>query len=239
MKTIFAVILCSLLTAPSFSQQSRIIKINTLDQETGFYGRGFLYPGYIAGKVTFNDKAISEAKLNVNCLTNQVYFLSPNGDTLILAHPETIFEIAISSDTFCFYQKGFIQKFTHNERAPNLFARQSMKYIGKEKKGAYGTYSTVGAANSNSTYTGDNQISTYLSLDENLIYQVNTEFYVSDSLNNFYPVRKGKFYSAFPQYENLIKTFVKENKIDLDKKEDLLELIKYIQTLQSRSSSTQ
>lgn len=214
-----------------FSQDNKIIKINALNQSAEVYKSEYMYPVFSSGKIIFTDAAIAEAKMNFNRLSNQMLFLTPAGDTLALAHPETVSKVLIDADTFCFFENVFIQQMTHNRDAPNLFVKQNLKYIGKEKKGAYGTYSTVSSSNSNSTFTNDDQITKNLSVDENAIYELRAEYYFSDSLNNFFPARKSNLYKMFPQQENRIKTYIKANKIDFDKKADLLQLVLYIQSL--------
>ena len=232
MKVIIAIIGICLSALTSLSQENKILKLNTLNPPTGIYGTGFMYPEFIEGQVTFKDNAIATAKLNFNLLTSQVHFIDAKGDTLVLAHPESISEVIIS-DTFSFHKKEFIRKLTHYSSAPNLFVKQNMKYIGKEKKGAYGTYSSTSSANSSSTYSADDQITTYLSADENMIFNVSQEYFICDDSGNFYPAKKSGFFSLGQQHENHLKTYLKSNKINFNKKADLLQLISYIQEIKS------
>ncbi len=235
MKIALSIILIFLSTSSLFSQKNKIVKINSFDIAEGFFKIEFMYPGYLDGTVRFKDNSSGEAKMNYNLITNQIYFLNPKGDTLIIAHPETTLDITINSDTFYFYQKGFIKKFTHDVSGPNLYVKPNMKYIGKEKRGAYGTYSGATAANSLSTFSTDNQVTTYLALDENLLYEKGEEFYLCDTLNNLFPAKKSSLYAAFPRYVSLIKAFIKKTKIDFYKKDNLLDLLDYIQTLRKSS----
>jgi len=219
---------------PSFSQENKIIRINTISQE-GFYTKGFIYPQYENGKVNFKDGSVAEAPLNYSVLNNQVYFLNRKKDTLILAHPETIKEVLINTDTFCFYKKDFIKKISHYSIAPNLFEKKTLKYIGKEKKGPYGTYSGVSASESNSTfYDHQNEMVTYIALDENLIFSARSQFYITVSTDKFYLVTKSNLKKAFPEYDEKLKEFISSNKIDLDKRDGVLQLITYIQELKSK-----
>lgn len=235
MKIALSIIFIFLSSSSLFSQKNKIVKINSFDIAEGFFKIEFMYPGYLDGMVHFKDNSNGEAKMNYNLMTNQIYFLNPKGDTLIIAHPETSSEITIGQDTFYFHQKGFVQKYTHNENTINLYVRPTMKYIGKEKRGAYGTYSGATAANSLSTFSTDNQVTTYLALDENLLYEKGEEFYLCDTLNNLFPANKSSLYAAFPQYVSLIKAFLKNNKIDFYKKDNLLFLLDYIQSLKKNS----
>jgi hypothetical protein len=221
----------------SFSQEGKTITVNTLEQPTALNSTVFLYPDFTAGTIFYKDGGLSEGKLNYNRLTGQVLFLSPPKDTLALAHPETMTRIVIGTDTFSFFKNEFLQKLTHYS-GPDLYVKKSLKFIGKEKKGAYGTYSPVSAVNSNSTYTTeDDNLTVYISVDENMIYQEKYNYYFSDGFNNFFPATKSKFYNLFSQYEKQLKTFIDENKLNFNRRADLLRLIEHAVTLKTPSKS--
>lgn len=239
MKVAILAVLFIAASSSLFSQENKTFEINSMVEATESYKSEYLHPSFKNGKVIFMEGDPVEAKLNFNRLSNQLFFLSPKGDTLVLAHPETTSKVVIGADTFCFYQNTFLQKITHYKDAPHLFFKQTIQFVGSEKKGAYGTYSAVTSNNSNSTYTNDNQITAYLSVDENQIYKERTEFYLSDNSNHFFSAKKSGFYSMFPQYEDQLKTFFKTNKINFDKTGDLLQVILYIHSLNAGSSASQ
>lgn len=213
------------------AQDGSTIKINTLEQVSKLNGSGFLNPSFINGIIFFKDGTTGEAKLNFNRLTNQVLFISPKDDTLAIAYPESVAWVEIGTDSLYFFNDLVLQKVTHNKIAPDLYQRQNLKYIGKEKKGAYGTYSSAGSINSVSSLSNPGELTGRLSADENVIYKVETYFYLSDINHNFYPARKAQLFNAFPKYEKEISAFIKTHATNFNKKEDLLLVIHYIQSL--------
>lgn len=232
MKFTILLIVCMLSYLFPFAQDNgSTMRVNTLNQPDKNTLSGYLNPSFINGRVFFKDGTIVDSKLNFNRLTKQMFFISPKNDTMIFAHPEKIYSVTIGIDTFFLYKDIVLRKLTHNSIAPDLYMHQEIKFIGTEKKGAYGSYSEISSANSNSTFTPDNQITKYINIDENALFKVSNYFYVSDSLNNFYPIKKKLFNKIFPQYEKESSAFIDKNKININKKEDLIQLINYINGL--------
>lgn len=214
-----------------FAQTNEIVKINTLDPNIQLAKSQYLHPTFMAGKVIFKDGATAETKLNFNRFTNQMLFINANGDTLTIARPETTSKVIQASDTFYFHQNTFLLKLTSYDNGPNLFVKQSMKYIGKEKKGVYGTYSNISSSSSMGNYTDNGQITSYILADENLFYKATNEFYLTDTFNNFLPAKKSSLLNLFPLLESDINAFIKTNKLGFTKKADLLQIIFYCQKL--------
>ena len=207
------------------------IKVNTLNPDSRLFSSGYMNPDFINGTIHFRNGVLGQAKLNFNRFTNQVLFIAPAADTLALAEPETVLWVEIGIDTMYFYHGLVLQKVTHNKTAPDLFVRQNLKMIGKEKKSGYGFYSGAGAINSVPSVSRSGELTTQILADENILYRVETYFYLSDPANNLYPAKKNQLAKACPQHENEINSFIKTQQIDVDKKEDLLQVIDYIQRL--------
>ncbi len=218
-----------------FAQDEKTVTINTIDRGLPMSKTVLLHEQFLDGKVIFKDEAYAQTKFNYNRLTGQMLFLTPKKDTLALSRPETTAMVIIANDTFAFYDNSFIQKITHFTNAPSLYVKQYMKYIGKEKKGPYGTYSSIAQSNSNSTYTADDQITQYLSIDENMIYKPNTEYYLTIDQEKFYPAKKASLFKMLPQYKEKIKEYVESTRTNFNDKYELELLIKHIQKLQSGS----
>jgi hypothetical protein len=231
MKTSLLLVLLTTIFLPLFAQDNSTFKINSIDQATKLNNSGYLNPIFINGTIFFKGGALGEAKLNFNRYSNEVLFISPKGDTLSVAQPETVSYVQIGTDTLYFYQNLILLKITHNRIAPDLYAGQIVSYIGKEKKGAFGTYSATGSINSAPTVSTTGELTRHISTDENLIYKINTYYYLSDTLNNFYPAKKMKFAKIFPQYAKEINIFFKTHETDFNKKENLLQVINYLQGL--------
>lgn len=221
-----------MLTGLLHAQENKTITINTIEPDNSELTRNlFHYPRFLNGKVLFKDNTTIDGILNYHRLYGQVLFINPNNDTLALANPETLTYVIVGTDTFFYHDKGFIRKITQYG-SHNLFIKQKIKYIGKEKPGPYGSYSAVSSANSNTTVTTDDQITNYIAVNENMIYKYSNEFYLSDKFNNFFRAGKKNFYNLFSNHEKKIKNFADTHKIDYNKQTDLEKLLEYIQGLQ-------
>lgn len=228
---IFLSAIFALVSVFSFAQNDKTITVNSLDQEQkALYKSVYLYPEFTLGNILYKDQGVSEGRLNYNRVTGQMLFIGAKGDTLAFAHPETMAKVSIGKDTFCFFESTFLQKITDHPGV-NLYVKRSLKLIGKEKKGAYGTYSQVSAANSNTTYTNDDEQSTaYLAIDENMIYKERNDYYFSDAFTNFFPANKSHLFSLFSSIEKELKAFFNVNKLSFDKREDLCKMLEFAQS---------
>lgn len=216
-----------------FSQEERIIKINSLEQSNELQRSVFVNPSFTKGKMILkNEGLVSESKFNFNCLTNEMLFLNFQGDTLALANPENTSSVEIGLDTFYYYKNTFLLKITHYVNAPNLFIKQNMTFMGKQKKGAYGTYSSSSSINAAVSFNNENQTNVYLSADENLIYKFTTTFYLSDNLNKFVAATKSNFYKLYPIVTNQLNALINKEHPNFNKKADLLKMINDLKKLQ-------
>jgi hypothetical protein len=232
LKTAVLLVVGSTISLALLSQDSKIIKINTLDQSANRYQFACLNPGFIMGTVLFKNQSIgNESKLNFNYITNEMLFLNAQGDTLALANPEKTSSVIIGLDTLYYNKNSFLLKITHHSAAPNLFIQQHMQYMDKEKKGPYGTYSSSSSSNSAASFKNENQINAYLSADENLIYKLTTAFYLSDDLSAFFPATKSGFYKMYPKLITQLNSYIKTHTPSFNKKNDLLEMINYIENV--------
>jgi hypothetical protein len=229
MKSFSAITLFSFLPLLSFSQQrSEIIKINSKQENA--YLKGYINDAFQDGKVILKEGGYAKAKLNFNCLTNEMLFISPKGDTLKLLHPEATSMVIIQTDTFNFGKNTFLQRITHYNSPVNLFQKITLKHIDDEKKAAYG-YSAVTGDASNNTFT-QNGITTYIDADRNMVFKKNYEVFISNNTGDFLNVKQGTLNKMFPQFKNQIKAFIDDNNINFDKEDDIIQIVDYIQKLQ-------
>jgi len=216
---------------PAAKDAPKTLRVNALrDEEDKLTGRIYKYSAFLDGRVVFKDSSEVEAKLNYHQVFGQILFINGKGDTMALANPATTLMVVISNDTFYFHDKFFLQKLTQYDEN-NLAVRQTIKYVGREKAGPYGSYSSTSAANSNSTVTTDDQITQYISLDENVVYTIKNEYYFADRFNNFFRASKKSFYNLFSKHEKALKEYVKQNPVDFNKKDDLLRVIQFANQL--------
>lgn len=229
MKTLPSFLIVLFLSVPAFCQSKKTVRINPVkDESTGFLNSEFYkFKTFQPGRVIYKDSTVSTAPLNYNNILGEIHFINTNGDTLKLAHPETMKQIIVGIDTFYYYEGNYASMLTHNPTA-NLAVKRLLKYIGKEKKGPYGTYSAVASITSYDSYTPDEQITRSISMDENSVFKYINTFYMVDAFHNFFPANKRNFYKLFSRNDQKLKKYLDEHKVNFDHLKDLQELLAFM-----------
>ena len=184
------------------AQDSRLLVINpTKDNEEDLTRNVFKYKDFLKGIAIYKDQATAEAPMNYNRYFGQIDFITAKGDTMALAHPENFEKIAIGEDTFFYFEKGFIEQITHYAGV-NLGRKQQIRFIGREKKGPYGSYSPLTAVSSLDSYSTDDAHMSRIVLDENTVFKLGSVFYLTDRFHNFFPADKKTFTTFFRVRKN-------------------------------------
>ncbi len=229
MKALLFFIPASLLLNSIAAQSKKTYRINSIREDSSdLMSSSYHYPKFMQGVVSFKNQPLASADLNYNYLSGQIIFVTKKGGTLELAKPETLEYIAIGTDTFYYVDKGYVEMVTHYPTI-NLSKKEIIKFNGKEKKGAYGTYSTTTAASSINTVSDEN-VNQKISIDENTLYATTILYYLADRLNNFLPATRKNFYKVFSKDENKLSEYLKNNSVHYNKKEDLLKILEYMQS---------
>ena len=216
-----------------FSQQeeNKTLVVNPLKDDMEQMEKKVLrYENFTQGKVVLRDSNVFEVKMNYHQILDQLLFINPKGDTLGIKQPENIAYVTIGSDSFYHFKKvGFLQQLTHYV-GYNILVRRTLKYIGRENKGPYGTYSPVNSSSSQPDIAvGDLDLQRKMRPDEQLLYVNNVQYYVSDRFKNFFPATKKNIFNLFSKNESELKLYFKENDINLNKKTDLEKLMAFVQ----------
>ena len=186
----------------------------------------FRYPRFTPGSVYFKDGKVSNAALNLNLLNGEMQFISPSNDTMALADEGLIKYIVINADTF-YYSKVFIECIYSNTEA-KLGKIEAIKPVNLKKTGAYGQVSSVSSINSASSFYNANSSVAKLGEEKEIALHKETVYFIGDEFNRFLPVMKKNIYEMFNTRNTSIETFIKENKIELDKEEDLVKLVDFL-----------
>jgi hypothetical protein len=231
-RKLFFFFLASVNFQVALTQEKNTVVINPVKQnEHELINKMYQYPQFVSGKAIYKNQTVTESRFNYNYLTNKVIFIDPKGDTLELLRGEEFSNIVIATDTFCYYDKEFVQQLTHYP-AYNLFLKRSLKYNGSEKKGAYDSYSGTTATSSyKNLNTGDGTGYVKLTPDENMVYVFSDYYYISGRLGGFYPASKKGVHEIFSKKQNQLKDFLEKNKINFSKKEDLEKLLDFARTV--------
>jgi hypothetical protein len=188
----------------------------------------FYYPQFTNGKVFFLDGTKGAAMMNYNRLVDQMLFINPKGDTLALADEKTIKFIIVDKDTF-YYNEGYIRLIADNG-VVKLAEKQIWVVADVRKMGTHNRSTSSVAVTTLSNYTDNTaRAKSYdLMINEDIILRKESQYYFGDKYNHFSRTSKKKLLLLFPKEQLRLENYLKENKVNFDKKDDLEKLSQFI-----------
>jgi len=186
------------------------------------------YPQFTNGKVFLRDGSKAAGKMNYNRLYGQMLFINPKGDTLALADEKNIKFIVIEKDTF-YYGEGYIRLLANNG-ITKLTEKQTWVLADIRKIGTHNRPTTTVAVTSLSSFTNgkDAAKSKDLIMNEDVVLKKETQYYFGDKYNLFVPASKKGLQQLFPKEHSSIEIYLKENKVNFNKKEDVEKLYQFL-----------
>jgi hypothetical protein len=190
----------------------------------------YYYPQFTKGKVFFRDGSKATATMNYTRLYDQMLFIN-KGDTLALADEMTIRFIVIDRDTF-YFDEGYVRLIL-DSGIVKLAEKQVWVVADVQKIGTHNRPTTTVAVTSFSSYTNglDAAKSKDLILNEDILLRKETQYYFGDEYNHFVRTGKKRLLQLFPKEQRRIENYLKENKVDFDKKDDLEKLAQFLSQL--------
>lgn len=191
----------------------------------------FYYPQFTNGQVFFRDGSKALGKMNYSRLFDQVLFIGPKGDTLALADEKTIKFIAIGQDTF-FYDEGYI-RLIEKSGVVKLAEKQIWVVADVRKIGTHNRPTSTVAVTSFSTYADViGRAKSYdLLINEDIVIRRETYYYFGDEYNKFARAGKKRLLLLFPKEQMNLENYLKENKVNFDKRDDLEKLAQFLSQL--------
>ena len=177
----------------------------------------YRYPEFITGRIWVKSGVYSEAKLNYNFLNSEMEYIR-NKDTLVIANKKDIRFIAVGQDTF-YYDKGYYLEQIYGGPF-KVVLKQYMKLKETQKQDSYGTTSAGAAMTSYGSLPANGNFYR-LTANTDMVFQRTLEYYLSDQNGGFVQYTKKNVMQLFPQHEDKIKAYLKSNKINFDKRDDL------------------
>lgn len=189
-----------------------------------------LYEEPIHGSITFKDKSVAKAKLNINLLKNEILFLNSEKILLAIDNQEEVLYLNIGRDYFFNTSNGLIQVIA-NINDVKLGISRTFKMNNMEQSGAYGMSSTTASTTQYSSYFGNfsNGSPTFEQLTVNQKVDLNySENFFLIINNKHLLIRNVKQFSkVFKIDKKELDSFVAQNNTDFKNKEDLLQLMNY------------
>lgn len=228
-KTIFFI--CSILT---FSGSLSAQKYEPVTVKAGMrvvdcfpFNERYRYPEFITGRIQVKSGVYSEVKLNYDFLNGEMEYIK-NRDTLAIANKKDIKFIVVAQDTF-YYDKGFYMELISGGHV-KVVMKQYIRLKETLKKDSYGTSSSGSATNSYGSMPINGNFYMLIA-NEDMVFQRTLEYYLSDQYGGFIAYTKRNVMQLFPQHEDTIKAYLKTNKVNFDKRDDLLRLADFLQNL--------
>jgi len=224
---VITAILLMLIINTSAQKKSYTIKAGEEIEEGLPDSLKFIYPQFVPGIVYFRNGNFSNARLNYNLLKGEILFISPKSDTLAIDNEPTIKLISVNNDTF-YYDKGYLQ-LVQSFADIKLAKRESIDVSDELKMGGYGQTSSVSAITSISSIYRGTEVTKLKSRGELLLLK-HTHYFIGDRFNNFIPATKKNIIREFKVKDAVAEDFLKENKIQLNKEDELKKFISFLQS---------
>ena len=212
------------------AQDSTFVTIKTGERVTDVLTSAeiYYYPQFSDGKVFFRNGTKGGSKMNYSRLYDQILFINPNGDTLALSDEKNIKFIVIERDTF-YFGEGYMRLIA-DDGVTKLTEKQIWVLADIRKIGTHGRATTTVAVTSFSTYTDNRDAakSKDLIMNEDIVLQKRTQYYFGDKYNLFVPASKKGLLQLFPKEQRSIDNYLKENKINFNKKDDIEKLYQFL-----------
>jgi hypothetical protein len=181
------------------------------------------YSDFVPGTVVFRHGAATAGRLNYNSLEAAVQFIDLKGDTLSLANEHTILYILIAKDTF-YYNDGYIRLLTGSSSVKlgeQVFFKEFI-----QKPGAYGLSSATTATNNLTALLAKRSVD--LNVNQEIVLVKNTSYLIGNKFNEFVPFDRKSIMKMFPRKKPDIDEYLKKNKVNYSKKEDLIKLVDFL-----------
>lgn len=222
--------LICLLVFSNLVQSQEIVRIKAGEDPASAYSpHGFYrYPHFSQGLVVFKHGGQTNAKMNYHMLNGEMQFITQGGDTLALADPFSIKYLTLDSALF-FYNEGYLEVILNNEKLK--LAKKVRLETQWEKIGAYGQASPSGSIRTpNKLILGN--IGKNLSQNQNILVRKEYSYYWLDKYGTILKANKANLLKLIaPDSKNKIDDYLKANKIDYNKEEDLKRLLEFALTI--------
>ncbi len=221
-KTIFFLLLQAVMLAAT-AQQTEKISIKAGEDITAVLSTHGMYrfPAFITGTVYFKNGGMASAKMNYHTYLGLIQFISPKGDTLALAHPETIDSISIDSNLF-YYRKDYFQVMSNN-KGYQVAMQQKIEFR-SVKIGAMGIPANGTSIDDYQSLLVPGVNSARLVLNEDITVVTQKIYFLFYKKYRQEEASYEGFSNAFPGHQKEIRAFIKANHTAFGKLEDLEKL---------------
>ena len=190
----------------------------------------YQYAQFTYGKVFFKGGDSTNARLNYHRFLEEMQFIDFKSDTLTITHGALIKFIRIKNDVFYYADENGYLTLIKDTNGVKLAEKRTLRMAGRSKIGAYGMSSP---SSSNETYSSMITRTNVFNLvpNEDITLTKRTEYYFADKHNQFIMVTKKNLLHQFSKHSKVLSAYLKDNKIDVNKREDVDKLFEFLVSL--------
>lgn len=192
----------------------------------------YRYPKFQEGQVVYTNGQFSSATFNFNFLLGEVQFIKAGGDTLTLGGEPTLVSVLVGESTFLYNPTEGYAEVVAGYSNLRLGRRQKLETAGTKKVGAYNQSTSASAIENKSTYLGSNGQRFNLSSRGDAVFSEKVSFFLIDRSNRFHRATKSNVSKLFPNHKKEIYAYVKEHSLNLNREEDLKQLLLFCSALE-------
>jgi len=187
----------------------------------------YMYPQFVEGQVVLNNNQISTAMINYNMLQDEIDFIQDNDTTTIVMKRDLKYVIA-ESDTFVYMPTGYM-KLIYDQKL-KVYCRDKINLKDILKRDGMGAVNRSAGISSfsDNEYRG---LPYDLVVQEDYVFKREASYLIATPRGTLEPFKKNTILVLFRYHRTEINRYIKANKINFDKQEDVIKLAKYISTL--------
>ncbi len=221
-----AILVLSIFSVKAQSYEKKTVHTGESLSEVSYY----LFPSFKDAHVKFKKGGELVSKLNFNLLICQMQFIDPKGDTLNLAKLEDIDNIEFDSTLF-FYKEGYYQVM----KKSNAVTLTILRKVSYEpiKIGALGLRNHSGTGTEEQGSFVNKAGIKELTMNEDVDITRETTFFLITANGEMTKANRPGFLKVFSKNSQPIKTYIKENKPDFNKENDLKKLFDFCTNVHS------
>ena len=215
-----------ILVSISFAQKAETIKVKTAEYPDFVAKNQYQFPAYTRAKILFKNGDSGSARINFNYFRNIVKYMDPSGTALEITNPQDVAYLSTATDTI-FSDNGYYH-WVASSGAARLASATTFKLVSIATIGAFGLSSPAVDARGVSVIIGEGAWN-FLQPNQEITISKVTTFYIgriNGNKNTFVPVNKKNLSKLFPKKD--IENFMREKSINLNKVEDLVDLMVFI-----------
>ena len=187
----------------------------------------YLFQDFTTSKVIMKNGQMQTPNLNYNTITERMVFIR-DGNYYDIANTGMVDTVIIRDVRFIPVGEAFFEVLIRKE--PSLFLQYKGSLMPAGKPAGYGGTSQLAS----STYISSVNLSSgryNLPIPADFIVEISPVYWfkVDNEMKSF--VNERQFLGLFPGKEGQLKDFIKKNRIKIDRKEDVIKLVNYCNSL--------